>query len=354
MFTEEQVRALELKGLTYWQCEGKDYALDLKTILDKKEKLLEQGIQVLNASGNVIRLVPASWCKPGTVAVDVCNTIPLDIDTQTSTIVDNYSWGNSLCSNFITLDLSKTYIRQTDIKTINRLAKHSQHVILSNSLDKPGITSLTGLFRGSEAEDVNFTDFRGLYVKNVDHMFARSKVQNITWDYVDFSGVESAIGMFWGADIKNVNLGTFPMMSFEAMSGIFLSSNLTYPYSESLLASGELQKMCRKTYGCLYTAVQRSSSISLYVIKEDFWDNFLRVVVKDDLYFKMSEDTVIVYSKDGIDVDDLFKVFLKIDYDVIARFLFWIKPRVVVPDDVSLEKYTDEFVYLLMQVYDKE
>jgi len=246
MLTEEQVKALELKGLTYWQCEGKDYALHLPTILEKQEKLLEQGIQIVDYKNGLIGLMPASWGKTGTV--EVCNTIPLYVNTRTSTIVGSHWWLLPLCLNFITLDFSKTYIRPTDFLSIKRLSEFSQHIILSSSFDKPSITSLNGLFVDAKAEDINFTDFRGCYIKYVEGMFQNSGVQSITWDYADFSNIESARWMFCNTKISSVNLSTFPMLPPARTTKIFLGSNLFHPYTEDSLASGELQAWCKKRF----------------------------------------------------------------------------------------------------------
>ena len=39
MLTASEVHALSLRGLTYWRVNGKDLALDLKNIEQKKEQI---------------------------------------------------------------------------------------------------------------------------------------------------------------------------------------------------------------------------------------------------------------------------------------------------------------------------
>ena len=345
MLSASEIQALELRGLTYWRCNGKDLALDLKNIEGKRDTLANLGIDLI-VKDNCIILQPHVLSEQH---VDTVTALPLIIDKQTLKKVES-TGVERIPARIHVLDLSDVYICPEDLMLIRRLASVSGKVIVSGTLDRPDITSLKGLFSYSQTREFDFTDFRGTYVTNIRRLFTSSKCESIKWDFFDMSNIKNADSAFMDTkNLRGVNLSTLPMLD---CSTIFTGSALPYPYTSTMLRTGMLQEWCRSAYGCLFTTLYNSKTLGQYVVSQDVWDNFNSIIVKDNCVYRLGNGTVFVYSSEGINFDDMFHLFTRVDYQEFANFLFNVKPALIFPDNLDASNYTSEFLNLIFTVYE--
>lgn len=281
MLSASEVHALSLRGLTYWRVNGKDLALDLKNIENKRDTLTNLGIDLI-VKDKVIILQPSAMRDP---YIDTLTALPLVIDRDTLKRVSYTKArfdliGNGkiidpdcvhtytdiptikpdtihkqpesdiiefhLPSRVHVLDLTDAYICPVELDLISSLSTVADKILLGSTLDRPDITSLEGLFWFSDVDEVDFTDFRGTYITSIYRLFAESNCSKITWNKFDMSNIKTAKHAFEGArNLRSINLSTMPNLDEP---GIFCRSALHYPYIDSMLASGELQAWCRKRF----------------------------------------------------------------------------------------------------------
>ena len=144
------------------------------------------------------------------------------------------------------LNLTDAYICPVELDLISGLSTVTDKVILGSTLDRPDIMSLEGLFWLSDIDEVDFTDFKGTYITSSDRLFEESDCSKITWNSFDMGNIRSAIRAFEGAkNLRSVNLSTMPKLNEPT---VFARSGLLYPYTDIMLATGELQAWCREMF----------------------------------------------------------------------------------------------------------
>lgn len=253
MLTNSQVMSLETKGLVYYRANGRDFAIDPRTILEKKSELQKQGLDVARFDGKIEPFLVIAPREYFSEPIYCLSAIPLYISMETLKPIRPLSFYAMALFPGIgeieALDFSDCYFRASDLGTARSFLVAFKRVLkyikFSRTLDTPEIESLHRLLSDVTAFEIDFGDFTGKYIIDTSGMFEGSVFDNLRWDHVTFPVLKTADSMFRGVHAPFIDLSRFPS-GVDEMNCIFQDSDLPIYYTEEDLKSGELQEWCSR------------------------------------------------------------------------------------------------------------